>query len=265
MAVTCENIKVLCGPLKVTGPSAKGHRYKLLPKRQFKTWLNLTGVISTCFECTETMTVDQTLLPGWTHKKCVMDNLFLKALLSMLPRLSTFALRCGSCHSSRSCFAQDPCLSSVRVLICWAVACLPLPAPSELKRRSLFTLCSPFQQFLSSTEGWRCQKQGSRATRHVLLSGMSAQDVPGFPETFPWQNTCLVLPDAFNIGGWGSTGFSRSEIASYGVKKGMLEEQAVSCWWVECNHFYAELYGGISLQNTTCFLLLMYVHVNYSI
>lgn len=177
----------------------------------------------------------------------------------MLPRLSTFSLRCGSCHSSRSRFAQEPCLSSA------AVACLPLPAPSELKRRCLFALCSPFQQFLNSTAGWRRHKQDSRATQHVFLSGMSAQDVPGFPETFPWQDTCLVLPAAFNIGGRGSTGYLRSEIASYGVKKGMLEEQAVPCWRVEWNHFYTELSGRVSLQNTTCFLLFANVRVNYPI
>lgn len=34
------------------------------------------------------------LLTGWMKEKYIMDNLFLKALLSMLPKLSSFSLRC---------------------------------------------------------------------------------------------------------------------------------------------------------------------------
>lgn len=93
------------------------------------------------------------LLTGRTKEKCITDSFFPKALLSVLPKLSSCSFRRCFCYSSRSYFAKESC-HSFKLVCCYAkLSRLPIPAPFELKRLFLFTFCGPFQQFLRNRAG----------------------------------------------------------------------------------------------------------------
>lgn len=91
------------------------------------------------------------LLTGWTKEKCIVDNLFLKALLSLLPKLSSFSFRHCFCYSSMSYFAKESCCTFV--LVCWYAEHICLFSSFWIEKTFPFSFCSPFQQLLRNRAG----------------------------------------------------------------------------------------------------------------
>lgn len=185
------------------------------------------------------------LLTGWTKEKCITDNLFLMALLSMLPKLSSFSFRHCFCYSSRAYFAKESCHSFI--LTCWY---------AKLSRICLSQLLLNWKdcfQFLQSLPTAPQEQSRVRAPSNEALEP---------PYTYFFLaclfKTCLaflrqslsrilvlccLIP--LTIGGEDGTVYSRSEIqskVSYGGGLGGRNAWGIGCGmlisWV---HFYPEL------------------------